>query len=241
MEELYQLIYKRKSIRKYSDEKLSAFELAFIKAQLNHIKPLDSTIKTKLVIKPIVETKAKFGEYGLLVYSEKKDHYLLNVGYMLEQFDLLMTKHDIGTCWYGMTLEKDDYDLSYVIMITFGKCDTSAFRDNMSMINRKEITEIWKNDFDLDVVKAVRLAPSAVNSQPWRFVYKENKIQVFRETALRTFIPPNKRPYFNTIDVGISLLFFEVALMYKKYQFTRKLYHDVYHDSQELLAEYQID
>ena len=78
----------------------------------------------------------------------------------------------IGTCWYGLAKEDDQLDgLDFVIMVVFGK----PLNDDLSLVreksNRKDLSVIWTGDFDHDVVTAVSLAPSAVNSQPWRYCY----------------------------------------------------------------------
>lgn len=239
MQEYYDVIFKRRSTRKYAETGLSDSELKAVKETLTQLVPLDSSIKTKFVIKQRTMTKAKFGEYSLVAYSENKSNYLLNIGYLLQQFDLLLNRMGIGTCWYGLAKEDEQLDgLDFVIMIVFGKPlndDLSIARDK---INRKELNVIWRGSFDNDVTKAVSLAPSAVNSQPWRFMYERNTITVYRATDFATFIPASKRAFFNTIDVGISLCFLEIALDKKGYQFERRLLSDEITNGRELLAEY---
>ena len=98
MNELYNMIYKRKSIRKFdSNLSVSEGELNAIKNQLENLIHLISDIKTKFIVVKKSETSAKFGEYALLVYSEKKDNYLINAGYMIEQMDLFMASITIIT------------------------------------------------------------------------------------------------------------------------------------------------
>lgn len=41
-------------------------------------------------------------EYFILFYSEKKDNYLQNIGYLGEQLDLYLTSKNIGTLWFGI-------------------------------------------------------------------------------------------------------------------------------------------
>ena len=86
MQEYYDLIFKRRSVRKYAEIGLNSDELKAVEKTLTQLVPLDSSIKTKLVIKNRTMTKAKFGEYSLIAYSENKPNYLLNMGYLLEQF-----------------------------------------------------------------------------------------------------------------------------------------------------------
>jgi hypothetical protein len=172
---------------------------------------------------PRTETTAKFGEYSLLFYSEKKPGYLLNAGYMLEQMDLYLAVRDMGACWYGLAKPKRSKPagLEYVIMLVFGQSAPEDFRRNTAEFKRMSTKEIWKGDFDSGVVEAVRLAPSASNTQPWRIFSEGNRISVFRETNLRTFVTAKLLPYLNTIDMGIALYFLETALLEKGYAFEK--------------------
>lgn len=226
MKEFYNMIFKRKSIRKFDAAlSLNADELAKIKQEIELLLPLVSEIKVRFEIVNRLHTTAKYGEYCLLIYSEKKPHYLLNAGYMLEQMDLFFAAQDIGVCWYGLakTKEKMIDGLEYVMMLAFGKSSPQDFRQDVSEIKRKSREEIWQGEFDADVIEAVRLAPSAMNMQIWRFVSGDKQIKVYRSTKSRSFIPINFLGHFNTIDLGICLCFLEIALLQKGYEFERTL------------------
>jgi nitroreductase len=70
---------------------------------------------------------------------------------------------------------------------------------------RKEIDEIVCGDLDevwLTIMDAVRHAPSAINSQPWRFYKKDNVIHLYG--VKRTKIAQTLE-YINKIDLGIAL------------------------------------
>lgn len=53
----------------------------------------------------------------------------------------------------------------------------------------------------MDVANVVRYAPSACNSQPWRVFCGSGLIEIYRSTQVRSMIPENKRPYYNSIDM----------------------------------------
>lgn len=86
-------------------------------------------IVVKYRIVPREETTCKRGEYCLLIYSEEKENFLLNIGYMVEQLDLYLANKDIGVCWYGMgkTQESDYGNLKFVIMLALGKGQLGDF------------------------------------------------------------------------------------------------------------------
>lgn len=70
--------------------------------KIKNLIPLVNGIKIKYKIVPREKTTSKRGEHCLLIYSEEKEHYLLNIGYMFEQLDLYLASKNIGVCWYGM-------------------------------------------------------------------------------------------------------------------------------------------
>jgi hypothetical protein len=220
------MIFKRKSMRKF-DETLFLTEEEFveIKQKTEKLIPLVNDIRIKFEVVERASTTAKRGEYCLLMYSEKKPHYLLNAGYLLEQMDLFLTSHDIGVCWYALAKAKEAQvdGLDYVIMLAFGKSRPQNFRKNILEFRRKSKEGIWKGCFDSDVTEAVRLAPSACNTQPWRIVSDSNCLKVYRTTMIKSFIPASKLPYYNSIDMGICLYFLEIAMVQKGYEFHRTL------------------
>lgn len=139
--------------------------------------------------------------------------------------DLILASHDIGVCWYALAKIKEIKvdGLDYVIMLAFGKSRPQDFRKDISEFKRKKREEIWKGDFNDHAIEAVRLAPSACNTQPWRIVSDSNCIKVYRNTIIKSFIPASKLPFYNSIDIGICLCFLEIAMIQKGYEFDRTL------------------
>src|SRR5690554_4719083 len=141
MKKLYEMIYKRKSIRKFDNQfSLNKEELEKVKNKIENLIPLVDNIKVKFKIVERSITTAKHGEYCLLLYSENKQNYLLNAGYMLEQMDLYLESLNIGVCWNGMAKvkQKQIEGLDYVIMLVFGKSHPNSFRNNVKQFKRKK-------------------------------------------------------------------------------------------------------
>jgi hypothetical protein len=244
MEYLYEMIFKRKSMRRFNDELgVSKSELQMIMNQIQGLKPLCGGIHTEVEIVNRTDTSCKRGQYCLLVYSEVKEHYLLNVGYMFEQLDLYLASMNIGVCWYGFgkTQGKHKKPLEFVIMLAFGKCLEKDFRKDMYKSKRKDVNQIWQGEVAREIANIVRFAPSSCNMQPWRIRSEENKIQVFRTTNVNSIMPQAKRPYYNSIDMGIFLCFLEIVLHKNSYKFERELF-DIYNEDEEeiKIAEYRI-
>ncbi len=244
MYNLYDMIFKRKSFRRFDDTLvLSIEELQKIEQHLNKVLPLLHDINIKYRIVKREQTTCKRGEYCLLVYSEQKENYLVNVGYILEQFDLWMASHNIGVCWYGMGKpDKLQYDgLDYVIMLAFGKGRPEEFRKDYTKAKRKDLEIIWSGEHIPNVTDIVRFAPSACNSQPWRVVCENEYIQIFRSTDVRSIIPKAKLPFYNSIDMGIFLCFMEIALRHNQYEFKRMLCEEQRSDAEQIeIAQYTI-
>lgn len=93
------MICKRKSFRRFDDTlTFSEGELQDINQAIEKLNPLVDDIEVKYKVVPREKTTSKRGEYCLLIYSEEKEYYLLNVGYMFEQLDLYLASKNIGVC-----------------------------------------------------------------------------------------------------------------------------------------------
>lgn len=180
-ENLYEMIFRRKSFhlfRNIGNEKISKEELKDIENKFNEFKPLVDDIKVRLKIVSDSTSCKRGQEYCILLYSEKKDNYLQNIGYLGEQLDLYLVSKNIGTLWFGIgkTDEKELDGLEFVIMIAIAKIDDeSKFRKDMYKSKRKSLFEIWGGDNFLEIGNIVRFTPSACNTQPWRVETSENE------------------------------------------------------------------
>ncbi len=243
MKELLESIYKRRSVRTYSKEKLSSEEYAAAEEYLHQLKPLIPELQVEFQIVPCSETNCKFNaEYCLLVYSTEGNLWLTNVGYMLEQWDLKLASMGIGVCWYGMgkVEEERQCDLVYAIMLSFGKCDPELFRNGDYDFNRKSASDFWTGASDLRIAEIARLAPSAVNSQPWRVEQVDNKFNVYRKKGGVPLLSAQLYKRWNKVDMGIFLCFVDVALESEGYTFSRTLGTDSDEGKRALVATYTI-
>ncbi len=234
-ETLYNMIYKRKSFHLFrgnGDEKLTAGELEDIRAFWQGLTPLCPDIRVAMRIVPEEETTNRHGqEYCLAFYSEKKENYLQNIGYLGQMMELYLVSRNIGTCWYGIGGAKETSfeGLDYVIMIAIGKVDDPAkFRKDLSKVKRKPIEEIWQGQPLVGVTDIARFAPSACNSQPWRVKREGKVLQVYRylKPAKVGLMTPKIARYMNRIDMGIYLAILELCLKHRKVEYTLELHPD---------------
>jgi hypothetical protein len=168
-----------------------------------------------------VETKKKQAPHYIVVFSEPKDDYLVNAGYMLQQMDLFLSGNDIGSCWQGSPRPNEDVlkssDLEFVIVMSFGNPKKSKpeelHRSGASDFKRKSLSEISTVKGLDEVLEAARLAPSAGNSQPWFFTGDESIIHAYgpKPYAVKEHKAPKVKKY-NVISIGIALYHLQVAL-----------------------------
>lgn len=242
----YKQIFKRKSFHIFKNtEMLTDADIEKLEAFIKSVKPLTSEIRTEIFIVPETETTCKRGgEYCILFYSETKDEYLRNVGYIGEQIDLYLASENIGALWFGIGKPKNPQQingLDFVIMISIAKMPEDKFRKDMFKSKRKPLREIWDGE-TLNVAEIVRFAPSACNTQPWivENTGRELLIYRFKKAGKRGIMPAKKVRYYNKIDMGIFLFLLETCLEHEKYSFERTLFVDTADDNIEkiLIAKY---
>ena len=137
---LYPMIFKRKSFHIFRDiGSIDTHELQCVEEAYKTFTPLISDIKTAIKIVPADETTCKRGqEYCILLYSEKKENYLQNIGYIGERLDLYLASLGIGALWFGIGNPNDPtYNgLDFVIMIAIAKVTEDKFRTQLFAISK---------------------------------------------------------------------------------------------------------
>lgn len=205
--DLENLIYERKSCREYSDEEITEEEFAKIEDFIKNAKRLDSSIEFvyDILTRDRVTVRTRWSApYYLILYSQKRDHYMENLGFVFQQLCLYMQSMGIGSCWVGMAQPKSKKE-NFVIAIAFGKSDDIT-RD-FSQFNRKEISKFC--DYEDGRLKPAYYAPSAINSQPWYFRHADDGFDVFqvKHNVLKRRIFGR----WNPIDIGICLAHLYIA------------------------------
>ncbi len=207
---LYQTIFNRKSIRRYDLTPLDGHTLAELMAHTSTLRPLydDIKIEVKLLSQKDVKTLllAKAPHY-LAVFSETKDGYSTNVGFMLQQMDLFFSAIGIGSCWQGIPRPAKEIlkssNLEFVILLAFGKPKERLHRESVSEFQRKplgEITDIRGSD---ELLEPARLAPSAMNRQQWFFSGNASTIHAYR--AKSNFLAAFFLEKMDKISLGIAI------------------------------------
>lgn len=214
--DFYETIFKRKSIRNYDLTPLDENTLNDILNHLDNLEPLYENIKIEFKIISETDVKRRFmkkAPHYIVAFSENKEGYLTNIGFMLQQMDLLLSANGIGTCWQGIPKPKKEVlkssNLEYIILIAFGKPNEPLYRTSISEFKRKPLNEMSDVQDADKIVEAARLAPSATNSQAWFFTGDKNIIHVY---ALKPgFVKGLLTKKYIPIDAGIALYHLKVA------------------------------
>ena len=219
----YDVIFKRKSVKRYDLTPLDEDDLEEISNQIKNLKHMYDDIKTEVKILPLEQVEAKKKKkqapHYIAIFSEPKDDYLVNAGYMLQEMDLFLSGNDIGSCWLGSPRPNEDAlknsDLEFVIVMAFGNPQKpeELHRSGVSDFKRKSLDEISRVKGLDEVLEAARLAPSSGNGQPWFFTGDENIIHVHgaKPYAVKEHKAAKVKKY-NTISIGIAIYHLQVAL-----------------------------
>lgn len=199
-------VQKRQSVRSYAEDKLSEQELRQIIDYADSIAPLTPNVKVKAEIvgaddvKSIMKWRAP---HYLAIYATESDEGLMSAGYVYEQVVLYLTSLGIGTCWATSVSPKEKHESSemkWAAVVAFGKPENgNGWRDSAN-IKRRSMEEI--SDKPDESLMPARIAPSAMNNQPWYFRHEGDGIQVYckKQGFMKKWMVSQNR-----IDIGIAL------------------------------------
>ena len=200
---LKEMVFKRKSCRSFTNIPVDAETIETIKAF--PMKPLYPEIKVHWDIVPRDQVKCICPwttPQLITIYSEETEGYLENIGFLFQQMDLYLQTLGLGVCWLGMGRMNSRTTtvvegMKFVIMLAFGHPKGDQLRHDLKGFKRKSMEQITdKADPGLE---PARLAPSAVNSQPWYFAHEGDTIHVYCSKK------------GSRLDIGIALAHLYVA------------------------------
>lgn len=169
----------------------------------------------------------------LCVTAENTEGVMEAVGYNFEKLVLAATEMGLGTCWMAGTFKRNSFENAleigekeiFPIISPIGyEAEKSSFMGNMFRTfskagTRKAFGEVFRNgDFGIELtaedageyafpLEMVRLAPSAVNRQPWRVVMKEGNFHFYKENMAGGKISLD----LQRLDVAIGACHFHLA------------------------------
>ncbi|MCL2234194.1 MAG: hypothetical protein FWC02_00770 [Firmicutes bacterium] len=187
--QLSDAIYHRKSTRDYSDTVVDVLENKGDLIDDFGLVAMVADIKVSVKVLARHEVRNKKAKYCIGFYSEEKPLALENIGFIGQQLDLILQSLGISTCWWGMKKPKKEFKqvegLECFITMMAGMSAKQGEREypkdfkrksaadivinNMMKMSASEISDVisYNGVASNNLIEAVRVAPSAVNRQPW--------------------------------------------------------------------------
>ncbi len=232
VEAWYKAIFSRRSRRKYKQSTLPEDKLERLFSVCQNFRPFPEA-RAVLVREPRDNVYRGFiGSYGKIENAPGYIAFIGDmdsprvqeaVGYTGEGIILEATAMGLGTCWVGgyfypeavvhqISIEKNERVLA-VTPVGIPQ-DSFSFQEKLMtgfgrMHKRKPlrnlVTGTSKQEWMKTALEAARLAPSAVNRQPWRFILGDNKITIMIDKGRDTYKISRR------LDCGIAMLHLELG------------------------------
>ena len=233
MDNIEKLVRQRRSFRTYDGRKLTAEDTEKLCDFMETIRnpyglPVTFRLLEKMDCPVVVGT-------DLYVGAKMKDTPDMNAafGYSFEKLVLYARSLGIGTVWIGGTMDRSAFEKAMELeadevmpgVSPLGypaqkmSLRESMMRKGIKADERFSLQDIaFRNDFEHPLtpdgagklflpLEMVRLAPSAVNKQPWRMVVTDDAVHFY---LLRSGIIGGGKIDMQKIDLGIALCHFEL-------------------------------
>ncbi len=234
----YAAIARRRSRRLFSPKPVEPELLARLNTVCKEFNPFTEVRSVIVTHSPEKVFKGAIGHYGKVkghpafiafVGNMEDPNIQEKVGYSGEGIILEATAINLGTCWVGVSFRPevaaflaiikenervfavtpigyvmDEWSIEEKIMTGFGW--THKRKSLIELVTGMEEQKwpVWVKTS----LEAARLAPSAVNRQPWRFKVEAHGITISVDDLKDTF-NISKR-----LDCGIAMLHIEIASLY---------------------------
>jgi len=232
VESWYGAIAVRRSRRKYKSEPIDSKKIERLEEVCRMFRPFPDT-RAVLVKEPSEDVfKGFIGAYGKVDNAPCYIAFIADMrsprvqpctGYTGEAVILEATTLGLATCWIGgffrpdlvhahlglletervlsvtpVGIASEDWSFQEKLLTAFG---ANHKRKSLDELVSGEITHEWQRT----ALESARLAPSAVNRQPWRFKVEDSSISVEMDN-LKDNYKVSKR-----LDCGIAMLHLEIG------------------------------
>ena len=194
---LYETIYARRQVKKFNNTPLDTQILDAIHHFVANSDQLLGQNAQFEIVSPGEITGGQAPHY-LVSFCDNTNAAYANVGYVLQKADLYIQSMGLGSSWFaGQRLRNDNKN--HATVLAFGSTDT-PIRKNHNEFKRLPVAKI--SHVDNKIARAVRLAPSALNSQSWKLEFEEGKVIVVNhERGIRNYFLHDK---LHRINAGIA-------------------------------------
>lgn len=238
MKDLMEIVKGRKSVRTYNGEALSDEHRKLLEEYIKGItNPFDIPVEFVLMDAKEHELSSPVlaGEQLYVAGKvEKKPYADVAFGYSFEKLVLYAWSLGIGTVWIGGTMKREIFEkaaglksgemmpcvspLGYPAdkrslketMMRKGIGADNRMPEDKLFFNEKWDTPLTPAHDMAEVLEMVRFAPSAVNKQPWRIIFKDCAYH-FYEKKDRGYVSDSTGD-IQKVDMGIALCHFTMGL-----------------------------
>ena len=204
---LNQKIFERASLRGYTQDKIELLENRADPTLEFGLVPLFKDIKYKILyLKDGDGVKNVKAPYCFGFYTDDVNGALENIGFVGQQLSLELQARGIGSCWWGMKKPDRNHRTAeglYCVITMGAGLPSGKMTRALTEFDRKPIEEICLKDKD-GLLEAVRLAPSAVNRQPW-LVEKVGDSYNFYLSKPKSVMDKLFLTAMRRIDMGIAM------------------------------------
>lgn len=237
---LYDALLNRYSVRRYRRDALPASVLACIRNLPEQVESLVPQNRLQLHTPDQMQVDRamvrSFGAYGVFVNPPHAmlptitgtQHPLVDWGYRAQQIMIGINRMGVGSCYIGAVSRQDAVrarldlapDERFGALLIFG---TPARSVDSPLDQRKRLPfpDIFFQDtFEqpahppqrlVTVMEAARAAPSAVNTQPWRFLWREPWLHVLVRRHNPRYLSRGNQAY-RYVDGGVVMANISMAL-----------------------------
>lgn len=230
-ESFWSALSHRRSVRTYLNEPIGSEELSVIReaiVQATNV-PLPGRYEIR-VVENVSDSAIRPSTYGvikgalayLLLFTAADRDSRMAGGYALELVVIAASRIGLGTCWVGGTFSAKSFctvapkgmTLSIVCPMGYAAPKTRLIEKLMTRMagssSRKPFEKLFKLGNAATLLRkevalaleAVRVAPSSVNSQPWRAIQESDRVEFYSVG----------HSVLNDFDLGIALCHFISAL-----------------------------
>jgi nitroreductase len=234
VESWYQAIFVRRSRRSFIDRLPEEEKLERLEKVCREFRPFAGARAEFLRISPEKVFKGIVGGYGKItgapyyvafIGSSESPNAEEGIGYTGEGVILEATALGLGTCWVSGFFRPEavkehialaDHERVYAVTPIgytekgfsfkekfYSGAARSPKKKPLEKIVEGNVPEPWQEK----AIEAARIAPSATNRQPWRFVVGEKSITVRVDSPKDSDIFPKR------LDCGIAMLHIELGAM----------------------------
>ncbi|MCR4654382.1 MAG: nitroreductase family protein [Eubacterium sp.] len=191
---LYEAIFVRKTVRHFTTDEVSGEIRDKIRSFYSELPGMSDAYRTKI---ELVDNRVRGTllyhpgpvkcPYYIAFYTADQPRSHMNVGCLMQQVALYLCTLGLGTCMFagigqhGPAQEKDGLSLAGVLAFGYARGQVTRQRYEARRLPLEKLCVIKEKpspDY-MKLLEAARLAPSVLNTQPWRFVVNGNRIHFF--------------------------------------------------------------